>query len=151
MTIKPIYFICSILATSGLSIIATLHSIAGARQTAMMEDRDDVCLIVARSARVELARRNVENKTIVIDYYVNKTHLRHIAVIYTLEDGSLASYEISKGSTVLGFHKSWDALEVAKSIPCEKGAVVLQAAWVDGLTFNDLEWTRNTEIGGTRK
>lgn len=104
-------------------------------------DLPDACLLTAQAVRSCLKKEGVENRILLVEYSLNSLAWRHVAVVFTLEDGTLASYEslnsltgLTRGSISLGV-SDWDAQDIAERLPRQVGVVVRSARWIDGLTY----------------
>lgn len=104
-------------------------------------DLPDACLLTAQAVRSRLKKEGVENRILLVEYSLNSLAWRHVAVVFTLEDGTLASYEslssltgLTRGSISLGV-SDWDAQDIAERLPRQVGVVVRSARWIDSLTY----------------
>ncbi len=101
----------------------------------------DACLLTAQAVRSRLKSEGVKNRILLVEYDLNSARWRHVAVVFALEDGTLASFEslnalagFSRGSIPLGVSE-WDAEKVAELLPRQNGARVLAARWIDSLSY----------------
>lgn len=109
--------------------------------TELVSGIQDACLPVARAVRNRLKSEGIENRILLVDYGLDSCTWRHIAVIFTLEDGTLASYEslnslasFNRGSIPLGI-SDWNAMDIAERLPRQRGVTIQGAKWVDELTY----------------
>lgn len=122
--------------------------------TELVSGIQDACLPVAQAVRNRLKDEGVANRILLVDYELDSFTWRHVAVIFALEDGTLASYEslnslaaFNRGSVALGI-SDWDALDIAERLPRQSGVMVRDAKWIDALTY---ESTKSAFFTGARR
>lgn len=122
--------------------------------TELLSGVQDACLPVARVLRNRLKDEGVANRILLVDYELHSFTWRHVAVIFALEDGSLASYEslnslaaFNRGSVALGISE-WDVMDIAERLPRQSGVTVRGAGWIDELTY---ESTKSAFMTGSRR
>lgn len=132
-------FLASHLVVAGLAMAATNWIIREGFSRQVAEGIRNNCLVTASIVRAQFRRAGIPSRTLVVDYDVRGRPLRHVAVVSTLEDGSLAAFDEDGGSFPLGF-VGWDPSEVAERLPADPLARVVRAAWAESLSFRELAW-----------
>jgi len=91
--------------------------------------------------RSRIKKEGVENHILLVEYSLNSLTWHHVAGIFALEEGSLASYEslnslanFSRGSASLGISDP-DATGIADRLPRQCGVPVQEAKWINDLTY----------------
>ena len=127
-----------VVALTGAGTASYIHLRTNAE---LISGVQDACLLTAQAVRNRLKSEGVENRILLVEYGLNSTTLRHVAVVFALEDGTLASFEslnalagFSRGSISLGLSE-WDAARIAERLPRQSGARVLAARWIDSLSY----------------
>lgn len=122
--------------------------------TELLSGVQDACLPVAQAVRNRLKEEGVANRILLVDYELNSYAWRHVAVVFALEDGTLASFEslnslaaFNRGSVALGI-SDWNAMDIAERLPRQGGVTVRGARWIDELTY---ESTKAVFMTGARR
>ncbi|GAT32199.1 hypothetical protein TSACC_2597 [Terrimicrobium sacchariphilum] len=122
--------------------------------TELLSGVQDACLPVAQAVRNRLREEGVANRILLVDYELNSYAWHHVAVVFALEDGTLASFEslnslaaFNRGSVALGI-SDWNAMDIAERLPRQGGVTVRDARWIDGLTY---ESTQSAFMTGVRR